>query len=274
MLSYIKGSFKLSRWLKKLVTCEDQNYDLPYEYRSILKIDSFADNEKVLVTHRNIPNVKLILPMRVSLSFNLESLEDELYRFESIYSYGPFIASKYRSKRLVCYFSNPLLCGLFNYLISLNNYIEYHFFPDNIQCANILKNLQNRYKNSIIRVNEIEPDLLCRLRIAFNEYEDLYNDERNNDHKVIFFSYEDSFEDICIALDCLDDFYISMPNNKALYYTLVHTYRYQKRMHIVSTSKRYILVKVNRDTTRYITTLAFVNKAKALGKRILLKMGV
>ena len=264
----IKERFNLSNLINELNKSDNfEDNDLDNN-KSIIQFNSFIADDKVSISHKDIPNIELKVPLYTPLYFDIQDIEDELYRFESIYNYKAFISSKYRNRRLISYCSNPLLVGLFNYLISLKNYQEYHFFPLNNIWSNSLKYLEKKYSNLTIRINDIESEFISTLRICLNEYDDLYNSEDVNDHRIVFFTRNDSIDNLCNSIEVLDNFYISMPKNNILYYSLVHTYKYVKKFKIVSQSKKFLLIKVDRDTKRYTTTLMIINKIKNLYERI------
>ena len=265
----IKERFNLSNLINELSNSKIEDYDLDNSNKSIIQFNSFIADDKVSISHKDIPDIELKVPLYTPLYFNIQDIEDELYRFESIYKYKPFISSKYRNRRLISYCSNPLLISLFNYLISLNNYQEYHFFPLNNICSNSLKYLEKKYANNRIRINEVESEFISTLRVCLNEYDDLYNSDDINDHRIVFFTRNDSIDNLCNSVELLDNFYISMPKNSVLYYSMVHMYRYIKRFEMVSQSKKFLLIKVDRDTKRYMTTLMFINKVKALFDKIM-----
>ena len=255
MLSNIKERLCLSKW-----HTTSENICYRYKELSKIRINSFIGYDKVLISHKDIPNVELQFPIQTPLNFDMNYLEEEIRRFSSIHNYAPFVKSKYRKRRMIIYQNNPMLVALLDYLISLNNYTEYHIFSGSNESYNMCKCLEKKHK--WIRLNDVETNLSSMFRITRNDYDEIYNDlERNlNDHRIIFFSKENSIQEICCALQWLREFYISMPSNRFLVLFLNYIYRDYHKIDIVSNNDGYMLLYVSSVSARIPTMLTHINK--------------
>lgn len=262
MLYYIKRSFyHIKKWWQKLlieqqhpeiIDCCANNNDSP------LIIKSFISNDFVLVSHKNVPNKSLRLPLRSPLYFNINDIIDELNRFISFENYKKLTSTKYKKKRLVIYLNNPLLIGLIEYIIKHDNYNSYHIFCNNDESFNTFKLLAQRNKK--IRLNEPEKLIPSLFRITRNEYGDIYNDILVNDTTIIFLSKCNTINEIVEILKWNKNCLINIPSNKFLFALLSHVMRYYCNINIIYDYNGYMLIEVKKNNEKLITTEIVLNK--------------
>ena len=260
MISNIKGRFNLSK-LWKYLTYENY-YPYNKEYRELndlskIKIRYFNGVNKVYISHLDIPNIELEYPLNISIDLDLNYIEEEIRRFSSFYTCNTFSKIKYKKRKLLIYHNNPYLVGLIDYIVRLSNYTEYHIFSSSIESLNILRYLEKRYKNKLVRYNDIEENINSLFRLCKNEYDDIYNDIDNDKyfHKIVFFSKDNELYEIANPFLWLNNFYISIPYNKILIYLLQHYFKDSNNIEVVNISNGYCILYVTRLSNKInITT--------------------
>ena len=265
MLSNIRERLCLSKLCRNLINeynhSEIEEFCYTNKELSKIVIKSFIGYDKIVISHKDIDNVELQFPIQTPLNFDINYLEEEIRRFASIYSCDTFIKSKYKKRRLIIYQNNPMLIGLLDYLLSLNNYVEYHMFSGSNESYNVLNHLSKKYK--WIRMNEVETSFASMLRLSKNDYDEVYNDiDRNkNDHKIVFFSKNNSISEISTTFQWLTNFYISMPSNNFIVDLLRYVYRDYHKIDIISNSDGYMLLHVTSVSLKNTCTIeAKLNK--------------
>ena len=258
----IRRSWFPSKWWDNEETCEEKE-------SALVTFHSFINSYYVNVSHRDFKDNILRFPINTPLNFSINDIREELCRYTSFLNYAPLSNNRYKTRRMIVFHNNNLLVALMEDIILRKHYKSYHIFCGDNESYNAFKDIEKKYK---IRLNEVESNFSSALRILRNEYEDYYNDPDNyNDDVIIFFSKNNSLEEICCALDWYKDCYLSLPYNSFLILMLRHFFRYLCNIEIVSNSNGYCILKVSRNKYRYSTTNMIIEKVKKYWHGILKK---
>ena len=230
--------------------------------RSSIIIESFINYDKVLIHHKDLPDITLTLPLNEKLYFNVNDIEEELGRLTSIYDYDKFVnGKKYTSKRLIIYNDkNPLLIGLIDYIISKDKYNSYHIFCNNNESYNAFKYIEKKYSKKV-RLNDIESNFFSMIRIQFNEYEEYYNDEKEcNDDIIFFLNNQSNIYYLDYIFNSIHKCYISLPYNRFILLLLYLKYGQYYDIELISAKNNYMIIKISFNNKKCYTLAPIIEK--------------